>query len=125
MATQPVLGGVTLPHPSAYSTEQILQGGVLEMADGGIVIDVVSPGLIGSYRTIHKLEWSMLSYANAETVTGAYWSMVDDGEAEFTSPEGNDETVTATKNVNVNRSVAKIAGGTLRYNVSFELKRIL
>jgi len=125
MATQPILGGVTLPYPSGYDTEQILQGGVLEMADGNIAIDVVAPGLIGSYRTIHKLEWTALTYLDAETVTDAYWAMVDNGEAEFTSPEGNDETVQPTKNVKVSRNVIKKAGGTLLYSVGFELKRIL
>lgn len=124
MATQPVLGGVTLAHPTAYEADQVLQGSVQEMADGTIVVDVVNPGLIGIYRPVYKLTWTNITSANATTIENQYWAMVNAGSASFTTPEGAIVNVMPTKDIKLDRKAVKTFGGTLRYSVTIEMKRI-
>lgn len=118
-----VLRGTNLPSPSSYDTEQVLQGGTLTLADGSLSIDIVSPGLIGNYRTIYKIGWTGLTAAEAETVTDEYWETVTAGVATMVTPEGDTVNVQPTKNVKVTRNTFK-SGGDLFYNVAFELKRV-
>ena len=63
MATQPILGGVTLTYVSEYEEERFLKGASAEMADGSIVVDVLGSG--AAYRKRFKLGWKAIGSANA------------------------------------------------------------
>lgn len=116
----PILNGVTLAHPSSYSRDEILQGSVMEMASGLNVVDIVAPGLIGNLRTVFKLAWVNLTFAEYEKISDEYWTMIANQTVVFVSPEGDTVNVQSTKNIGVKVEAVKVAGTTLRYNVSCE-----
>lgn len=122
MATQPILYGVTLAHPSEFEISEVLAGSAREVADGTIAIDIVDPYSQGAYRKVFKLSWATITNTEANTIETQYWGMVGVGYATFTAPDGTFHTVEPLKDVKLERKAVKMAGGTLRYNVVMELK---
>lgn len=118
----PVLGGTTLAHPSTYSRDEILQGAVNEMASGKNVVDVIEPGSIGNHRVIYRMGWENITSAQHENISSKYWAMVTDGTATFQSPDGDSVNVQPTKNIGLRVEAVKVAGSTLKYNVTCELQ---
>lgn len=124
MATQPVLGGTTLAYPSEYEANSVLAGATRELADGTLSIDIVDPDSVGTKRRVYKLAWAAITETDANTIESAYWAMVAAGSASFTSPSGASVTVQPLKDAKFERKSVKMNGGTLRYNVTMELKQI-
>jgi hypothetical protein len=89
VATQPVLGGVTLPWPSEYRAAVGYRGGQLEMADGSVVTDLVT----ATAKRRWTLTWKSLSTADRATVESAL-ATVKNAAATFTSLEGVTTSVT-------------------------------
>lgn len=88
MATQPVLGGTTLPHPSQFRRRRTYRGGRREMADGSLAVDLVST----TAKHTFDLEWPGLTSAELSTVQTAVAAIKDTAGA-FLSPENVSYTV--------------------------------
>ena len=122
MATQPVLGGVTLTYVSEYEEERFLKGASAEMADGSIGVDVLGSG--AAYRKRIKLGWKAISSANADTIQTQYWAMVAAGSAAFTSPKNTTHTVQPTKDVSCSQKAVKKNSTTLLYDIDITVEEV-
>lgn len=81
MATQPVLGSTTLPHPTGYTETPEFRGATVEMADGSLVTHLVQSGA----KRRFVLRWTGLTATQVGDVETA-WAAIKAGSAAFTSP---------------------------------------
>lgn len=89
MATQPVLGSTTLPHPAGYRETPEWRGAMAEMADGTVVTHLVQTGAKRSFT----LRWTGLTATDVGNVETA-WTGIKQSSASFTSPRNVSYTVT-------------------------------
>lgn len=118
MATQPVLGGTTLPWPSAHAPTSGYRGGVLIMADGTQVTDLVQ----ANAKKGVTLSWTAISASDLGTIlTGA--ATIKDTSASYTDIDNATFNVTGDGIVEVAASsVDGSAGSNIRYNVTLKLR---
>jgi hypothetical protein len=115
--TQPTLGTVTLPHPSAARCEIAHRGGATEMASGAVAFDVVGAG-----KRTWVLSWTAISDTDKGTLATVYNAMAT-ASATFQPPEGGSTaTVTRTMRPPVFESVNAAVG--IRWNVELEFREV-
>jgi hypothetical protein len=90
-ATTPALGGTTMAqvkNPDGYEETVEYRGGMRELADGTVVVDLVVAGAKRKFA----LHWENITTAQRATILTAY-ATVDDGSATLTAPTGSSYTV--------------------------------
>jgi len=121
MATTPILGGTTLPNPTAadgFSETLNYRGGLRRMADGSATIDLVASGVKRRFR----LSWPGLTDTQKGTVTTAY-ATIDDSSASFTAPTGSVYTVNRDPDSpGLTFDAFMIGGGALRWRCTMYLE---
>lgn len=116
--TQPTLGTVTMPHPSAFRCEYAHRGGATEMASGAIAFDVVASAV----KRVWVLSWAAINDTDKGTLETLYGNLRT-ASATFQPPEGGSTaTVTRTMRPPVFEQIKAAAG--LRWNVELELREV-
>lgn len=122
MATAPVLGGNTLPHPDddGFQVTYGYRGASREMADGSVVTDLVQTN---GKRKI-ALTWSMATDAQRVTLQTAF-DTVKNATASFTDPNNATYNVTRdTQAGDLQMQVVKTAETTLRWHIVMTLREV-
>lgn len=120
MATTPVLAGYTLPQVAAnrgynYSVEY--WGGMTQMADGSMAIDLVND----SAKRKFELTWKNITTAQKATVESAF-NAIRKASASFTGPDGQTATVTRSAAQAVLKWDTELKGdGTILWSGSLTL----
>lgn len=119
MATQPVLGGTTLPWPDndGYQENTGYRGAGRIMADGSVVFDVVNTSL----KRRFTLTWSTLTASEKATVETAF-ATVRDSSASFTAPTGTVYTVTRDDQTGDLDMPAKAVNGVFLFQCTLVLR---
>lgn len=116
VATQPTLGGVTLPFPEAQSYTRMFRGGQLQMADGSIVIDLVDT----TVRYRFSLKWSLLTSTEKGTIQ-TQWDAIKNTTATYVSIENTSHTVTQPDGATLDVTPRVTAAGEIAYDVACDL----
>lgn len=114
--TQPVVGGVTLPHVAGCSLEREHRGSMVQMADGTVAFDVVA-----SDKELWTLKWQAIDDTDKGTIESVYASLAT-ASAAMTTPVGGSITVTRTERTP--KFEAKNAAGGLRWDVELEFREV-
>ena len=119
MATQPVLGGTTLPYPAIEGLDETIEyrGGNAVMADGSQVTDLVDAN---AHRTF-VLSWRGLTSAQKDTVETAL-ATVKNTTQSYTHIDGDSYTVSADGAATIKWTIYMVGGGALRYDGSVALR---
>lgn len=115
-ATQPSLGGNSLPMPDSQTYEILYRGGTQEMADGSIVHDLVD----GTGRYLFHLTWLLLNATELSTLKTAFAS-IKNATATYVSIENSSHTVTRVNDGRMNVTPRVTAQGEIAFDVSFDL----
>ena len=86
---QPVLSGVTLPYPTIYKTNWIVDGGAERAVNGAVKLSVVATRNRGRFT----MRWELLSGAN-ETNLLLAWGALRESSASLYDVRGHTYTVT-------------------------------
>lgn len=120
--TQPILAGNTLAYPDAESGHvktPMYRGGVLEMADGTQITDLVQ----ASAKNTIKLKWSTLTAAELATLLTA-WAAVKASSGSYTDVDGVVYTVTLDGLGELPTTSRLVAGGLVRYATELKLREV-
>lgn len=110
-----------MAHPKAdggYSIDTTYRGGMAEMANGTVVIDLVN----ANAKTTHTLIWENISTAARDIILTAF-ATVDDSSAAFTSPENGSYTVTRDPGSPSLKCTSRLAKSGLVWNVTMSLRQ--
>jgi hypothetical protein len=113
MAT--TLAGNTLPDPQACEVEDTYRGGVVVVASGKTVHDLVDT----SAKKMWKLSFVNVSSSQLATIRTAFGA-VKNTTGTFVPPDGGSYTVTRPEGGRITARLKKIAAGIV-YDVSFDL----
>ena len=119
MATQPILAGTTLAHPSAFSEEVEFRGTSVEMASGAQSTDLVVSGI----KRIFTLTWQTLTAAEKASIITAF-TAIKEASGSFTSPDSTVYTVTRAGDATIRFVYVQTAGGTFRYKADLQLREV-
>ena len=121
-ATQPILAGTTLAHPTidgGFSETLSFRGKTIEKADGSQSTDLVQSG---AKRTF-VLKWHMISASEKADIITAF-TAVKDASGAFTAPDGNAYTVTRDGDADLEFEFVRSAGGVFGYDSSLKLREV-
>jgi len=122
MATQPVLGGTTLPWPAAnggYEERYGWRGADMVMASGAVATDLVTT----SAKRAFTLRWVNLSTTDVATVQTA-WATVKSSSATLTTLSGSAYTVTRAEGVMELPITWYWRAGAMRADVEMQLREV-
>jgi len=119
MATQPILAGTTLAHPSAFSEEVEFRGTSVEMASGAQSTDLV----VAAAKRRFSVTWQTLTAAEKADIITAF-TAIKQASGSFTSPDSTVYTVTRAGDAVLNFEYVQIAGGNFRYAGSLQLREV-
>lgn len=120
MATQPVLGGTTMAHPSTYEESYGYRGAAVEMANGSIAWDLVTT----TAKRVFTLGWKNISTTARNTIHTAF-DTVKTATQTFTAPTGSSYTVTrAPGQDELEWSAVADGQGNLRWSTTMQLREV-
>ncbi len=117
MATQPVLAGYTLPHPSEYRDIDYYRRTVQEMADGSQQVALLS----STVKKKFQLDWQNLTGSERTTVQNAF-NAIRESSGSYTDPDGNTYTVLPDGDADLTWTWVRVAGGGFRYSTRMKLR---
>ena len=114
--TQPVVGGITLPHVAGCSQEKQHRGTMVEMADGSVAFDVVAAD-----KSTWTLKWQAINDTDKGTVESV-WTALATASAAMTTPENG--SITVTRSNRAPKFEAKFAAKGLVWDVELEFREV-
>jgi hypothetical protein len=115
-ATIPSLGGTTLPPPKSQDYKRFYRGGVLNMADGSLVHDLVD----ATARHRFTLRWEYRTNADLTTIQTA-WDAIKNTTATYVSVRNTSHTVTQPDSATLDVTPVVTAGGDLKFHIQLDL----
>lgn len=115
-ATNPTLGGTTLPMPYRQDVRRMFRGGQLQMADGSIVIDLVD----ATARHRFSLRFRQLTATELGTLK-TKWDSIKNTTATYVSIENTSHTVTQPDGAELTWSPRVTTGGEIMFDAEMEL----
>lgn len=89
-AQQPILAGVTLPHPAKYKIASVVDGGAERAVNGAVKLSTVN----ASNRLRFTLSWQLLTSEADQNALLAAWFLLRNTSATFVDVMGAAYTVT-------------------------------
>ena len=114
------LGGVTLPSPKEQTYRRFYRGGVLMMANGAIVTDLVD----NTPRHKFHLSFTYCTQAELDTIT-TQWDAIKNATATYTNIRNVNFTVTQPDNADMSVTPVVTAGGDIKYNIELDLEETI